>query len=112
MPALDSGNGAPVTYSPCAYGWLTSFDTRTTTELTTSFATAIANLIGLSDVEKGVEVVVRAVSSALCKRSLGSEASNTSGWRSPYFLCRIYVYTGQMGTCAGGCFCLLGPDRC
>jgi len=34
---------------------------RTTTELTTTFATAIANLLGLSNVEKGVEVVVRAV---------------------------------------------------
>lgn len=37
-------------------------DSRTTTELTTSFATGVANLIGLSNVEKGVEVVVRAVS--------------------------------------------------
>lgn len=34
---------------------------RTTTELTTSFATWIANSIGLGNVEGGVEVVVRAV---------------------------------------------------
>lgn len=32
-----------------------------TTELTTTFATFVANLIGLAKVEKGVEVVVRAV---------------------------------------------------
>lgn len=32
-----------------------------TTELTTTFATWVANLVGLAKVEKGVEVVVRAV---------------------------------------------------
>jgi hypothetical protein len=32
-----------------------------TTELTTTFATSIANAIGLEKAEKGVEVVVRAV---------------------------------------------------
>jgi hypothetical protein len=36
---------------------------RTTTELTTSFATSIANLVGLGNAEKFVEVIVRAVSS-------------------------------------------------
>lgn len=41
-----------------------------TTELTTSFATSIANLIGLAKVEKGVEVVVRAVST-ICSGWLG-----------------------------------------
>ena len=42
--------------------WLTLIH-RTTTELTTSFATWVANLIGLSNIEGGVEVVVRAVCS-------------------------------------------------
>jgi len=37
------------------------FAKLTTTELTTTFATSIANLIGLAKVEKGVEVVVRAI---------------------------------------------------
>jgi len=37
------------------------FAKLTTTELTTSFATWIANLIGLSNIEGGVEVVVRAI---------------------------------------------------
>jgi len=37
------------------------FAKLTTTELTTSFATGIANLLGLSNIEKGVEVVVRAI---------------------------------------------------
>jgi hypothetical protein len=36
---------------------------RTTTELTTSFATAIANLLGLGSGEKVVEAVIRGVSS-------------------------------------------------
>ena len=39
---------------------LTSYH-RTTTELTTTFSTWVANLIGLNSIEKGVEVVVRAV---------------------------------------------------
>ena len=47
-----------------AYQWLTP-PSRTTTELTTNFATSISNLIGLANVEKGVEVVVRAVSTLL-----------------------------------------------
>jgi len=38
---------------------------RTTTELTTTFATWVANLIGLTSIEKGVEVVVRAVRTQL-----------------------------------------------
>lgn len=52
--------------------WTTVTDClrRTTTELTTSFATWLANLLGLGSVEGGVEVVVRAVRppgpSALC----------------------------------------------
>ncbi|KAN0096238.1 hypothetical protein V8E51_015043 [Hyaloscypha variabilis] len=37
------------------------FAKLTTTELTTSFATWVANLIGLSNIEGGVEVVVRAI---------------------------------------------------
>lgn len=37
------------------------FAKLTTTELTTNFATAIANLIGLSKIEGGVEVVIRAI---------------------------------------------------
>ncbi|KAG0646275.1 hypothetical protein D0Z07_8386 [Hyphodiscus hymeniophilus] len=37
------------------------FAKLTTTELTTTFATWVANLIGLSNIEKGVEIVVRAV---------------------------------------------------
>ena len=45
------------------FEWLADCShSRTTTELTTSFATGIANLLGLSNIEKGVEVVVRAVS--------------------------------------------------
>jgi len=36
---------------------------RTTTELTTSFATWVATTIGLSNIEGGVEVVVRVVRS-------------------------------------------------
>lgn len=46
--------------SGCCAAFNGMFAKLTTTELTTSFATSIANLIGLAKIEKGVEVVVRA----------------------------------------------------
>jgi hypothetical protein len=67
----DSRSDAAVTFQRTTNGLhyltlLTQPAFRTTTELTTSFATSIANLIGLGKVENGVEVVVRSVSLLPC----------------------------------------------
>jgi len=65
LPKSDSGKPAAVTHRLAANGQLAdpTCHHRTTTELTTSFATAIANLFGLGNGEKAVEVIVRGVRS-------------------------------------------------
>jgi hypothetical protein len=58
---------------------------RTTTELTTSFATSIAKLLGLGSGERVVEVVIRAVSwvfevvhRKIGRRALLAQSQNTN----------------------------------